>query len=65
VQEALDVARKDRTCIIVAHRLSTIQSADSIAVVHNGKIIEQGNHEELKTKKGYYYQLIKRQEQLS
>lgn len=62
VQEALDKARKGRTCIVIAHRLSTIQSADSIAVIHNGKIVEQGNHEELKAKKGYYYELIKRQE---
>lgn len=65
MQEALDAARKGRTCIIIAHRLSTIQSADSIAVVHNGKIVEQGNHEELKAKQGYYYELIKRQEELS
>lgn len=65
VQEALDVARKGRTCIIIAHRLSTIQSADSIAVVRNGKIVEQGNHEELKAKKTYYYELIRRQEELS
>jgi len=42
-----------------------MQSTDSIAVVHIRKIIEQGKHEELKAKKGYYYQLIKRQEQLS
>lgn len=65
MQEALEAARKGRTCIIIAHRLSTIQSADSIAVVHNGKIVEQGNHEELKVKKGYYYELIKRQEESS
>lgn len=62
MQEALDEARKGRTCIIIAHRLSTIQSADIIAVIHNGKIIELGNHLELKAKKGYYYELIKRQE---
>jgi len=64
VQDALDQARKGRTCIIIAHRLSTIQSADSIAVVHNGKIVEQGTHEELKDKNGYYYELIKRQEEI-
>ncbi|MDK3206306.1 ATP-binding cassette domain-containing protein, partial [Escherichia coli] len=40
VQEALDVARKDRTCIMIAHRLSTVQSADMIAVVCRGQIIE-------------------------
>lgn len=64
MQDALDQARKGRTCIIIAHRLSTIQSADSIAVVHNGKIVEQGTHEELKDKNGYYYELIKRQEEI-
>lgn len=61
----MEAARKSRTCIIIAHQLSTIQLADSIAVVHNGKIVEQGNHEELKAKKKYYYNLIKRQEELS
>lgn len=64
MQGVLEAARKDRTCIIIAHHLSTIQSADSIAVVHNGKIVEQGNHEELKAKKKYYYKLITRQEEL-
>ncbi|XP_060833703.1 ATP-dependent translocase ABCB1-like isoform X3 [Rhopalosiphum padi] len=62
VQGVLEAARKDRTCIIIAHRLSTIQSADSIAVIHNGKIVEQGNHEELKAKNKYYYKLITCQE---
>ncbi|XP_075237871.1 ATP-dependent translocase ABCB1-like [Lycorma delicatula] len=61
VQEALDRARQGRTCIIVAHRLSTIQNADTIAVVHHGVIVEQGTHEELKNKQQRYYQLIKRQ----
>lgn len=65
VQEALDAARNGRTCIIIAHRLSTIQSADFIAVVRGGKIVEYGNHEELKAKKRYYYELIKRQEKIS
>ncbi|XP_016663132.1 multidrug resistance protein 1A isoform X2 [Acyrthosiphon pisum] len=65
VQGALEAACKGRTCIIIAYRLSTIQLADSIAVVHNGKIVEQGNHEELKAKKKYYYELITRQEESS
>ncbi|CAI6347628.1 unnamed protein product [Macrosiphum euphorbiae] len=65
LQGALEAACKGRTCIIIANRLSTIQLADSIAVVHNGKIVEQGNHEELKAKKKYYYELITRQEESS
>jgi len=65
MQGALKEACKGRTCIIIAHRLSTIKLADSIAVVHNGKIVEQGNHEELKAKKKYYYELITCQEESS
>lgn len=61
----MEAACKGRTCIIIAHRLSTIQLADSIAVIYNGKIVEQGNHEELKAKKKYYYELITRQEDSS
>ncbi|XP_026274262.1 ATP-dependent translocase ABCB1-like isoform X2 [Frankliniella occidentalis] len=61
VQEALDHARKGRTCITIAHRLSTVQNADCIAVIHNGRIAEMGTHEELKARRGRYYQLIKRQ----
>lgn len=65
MQEALETACKGRTCIIIANRLSTIQSADTIAVVHDGKIVEQGNHEELQIKQGYYYQLMMHQEKSS
>lgn len=61
VQEALDHARKGRTCITIAHRLSTVQNADCIAVIHNGRVAEIGTHEELKARRGRYYQLIKRQ----
>ena len=46
-----------RTTFIVAHRLSTIKEADVILVMKNGKIIEQGNHEELLEKRGFYYKL--------
>lgn len=45
VQEALNASMKDRTTVVVAHRLSTIQNADSIAVFHRGRIIEQGTHD--------------------
>lgn len=61
VQDALDRARKGRTCITIAHRLSTVQNADCIAVIHNGRVAEIGTHEELKARRGRYYQLIKRQ----
>ncbi|XP_042744189.1 ATP-dependent translocase ABCB1 isoform X5 [Lagopus leucura] len=58
VQEALDKAREGRTCIMIAHRLSTIQNADKIAVIQNGKIIEQGTHQQLLAEKGFYYSLV-------
>ncbi|XP_042673064.1 ATP-dependent translocase ABCB1 isoform X5 [Centrocercus urophasianus] len=58
VQEALDKAREGRTCIVIAHRLSTIQNADKIAVIQNGKIIEQGTHQQLLAEKGFYYSLV-------
>jgi ABC-type multidrug transport system fused ATPase/permease subunit len=62
VQDALDRAREGRTCIVIAHRLSTIQSADCIIVLKNGRIVEQGTHSELVSKRGPYYELTKRQQ---
>uniref|UniRef100_A0A8C8RLU9 Uncharacterized protein n=1 Tax=Pelusios castaneus TaxID=367368 RepID=A0A8C8RLU9_9SAUR len=61
VQKALDDVRKDRTCIIIAHRLTTIQNADVIAVIHKGKVVEQGTHSQLLAKEGYYYALVNAQ----
>uniref|UniRef100_A0ABM5GNJ0 ATP-dependent translocase ABCB1 isoform X1 n=1 Tax=Pogona vitticeps TaxID=103695 RepID=A0ABM5GNJ0_9SAUR len=58
VQEALDKARQGRTCIVIAHRLSTVQNADSIAVIQNGKVIEQGTHQQLLAARGIYYSLV-------
>ncbi|KAI1885483.1 hypothetical protein AGOR_G00204160 [Albula goreensis] len=58
VQEALDKAREGRTCIVVAHRLSTIQNADRIAVFQNGVVVEQGTHQQLLAKQGAYYTLV-------
>lgn len=54
IQEALGELMKNRTCFIIAHRLSTIQNADLILVLQNGEITEQGNHEELLRKGGFY-----------
>ena len=57
VQEALERARENRTCIVIAHRLQTIYTADCIAVLRRGKVIESGTHGELLEKKGEYYRL--------
>uniref|UniRef100_A0A8C4WST4 ABC-type xenobiotic transporter n=1 Tax=Gopherus evgoodei TaxID=1825980 RepID=A0A8C4WST4_9SAUR len=61
VQKALDDARKGRTCIIIAHRLTTVQNADVIAVINNGKLVEQGTHSQLLAKEGHYYALVNAQ----
>ncbi|XP_019747634.1 ATP-dependent translocase ABCB1 isoform X6 [Hippocampus comes] len=58
VQEALDKARQGRTCIVVAHRLSTIQNADRIAVFQGGEVVEQGTHQQLLAEKGVYHMLV-------
>ena len=54
IQEAMDTLMKDRTCFVIAHRLSTIRSADLILVMKDGDIIEQGTHDELIAKGGFY-----------
>ncbi|XP_049336167.1 ATP-dependent translocase ABCB1 isoform X10 [Astyanax mexicanus] len=61
VQKALDEARKGRTCIVIAHRLTTVQNADIIAVIQNGQVVEQGMHSELMAKHGAYYALVNAQ----
>ncbi|CAI2352724.1 unnamed protein product [Caenorhabditis sp. 36 PRJEB53466] len=61
VQIALDAAAKDRTCIVVAHRLSTIVNAGCIMVVKNGAVVEQGTHTELMAKRGAYFALTQKQ----
>ncbi|KZV17797.1 ABC transporter B family member 15-like [Dorcoceras hygrometricum] len=63
VQEALEKMMVGRTCVVVAHRLSTIQMADSIAVIQNGRIVEEGSHRELLAlgDKGSYFNLVKLQ----
>lgn len=55
---------KDRTVVVVAHRLSTVKNADTIVVLEKGKIVEQGNHTELIAKKGAYFNLVKDQLEL-
>jgi ATP-binding cassette subfamily B (MDR/TAP) protein 1 len=57
VQEALDQAKEGRTTIAVAHRLSTIKGADAIFVFGDGRVVEQGTHEELLAKRGRYYDM--------
>ena len=61
VQAALDNLMVGRTSFVIAHRLSTVKNADIILVVKDGKIIEQGKHEELLQKEGYYARLYTRQ----
>ena len=57
VQKAMRSLMKGRTCFVIAHRLSTIQNADSILVIDHGDVVEQGTHEELMARKGFYYRL--------
>lgn len=57
IQDALNTLMKDRTSIVIAHRLNTIQNADRIFVMKNGKIIEDGTHNSLLKLKGFYYEL--------
>lgn len=57
IQEALLRLMEGRTSIVIAHRLSTIQHADKILVMHHGKIREEGTHQELLARRGYYYRL--------
>ncbi len=61
VQAALDVAAQGRTTIVIAHRLSTIKTADNIVVMSEGRIVEQGTHDELLEKRMAYYKLVEAQ----
>ena len=61
IQDALYRLIQDRTTIVVAHRLSTIQHSDKIIVLHKGKVREMGNHQELLSRKGLYYDLYRLQ----
>ncbi len=57
IQDAMKKLLSNRTSMVIAHRLSTIKNADKILVLHKGKLIEEGNHEELLKLKGHYYNL--------
>jgi ATP-binding cassette subfamily B protein len=61
VQKAMSTLMKGRTAFVIAHRLSTIRNADEILVMDQGKIVEQGSHDELIAKKGFYYDLYNSQ----
>ncbi|HWT79308.1 MAG TPA: ABC transporter ATP-binding protein, partial [Candidatus Methylomirabilis sp.] len=65
IQDALRVLLQDRTAIIVAHRLSTIQFVDRILVIHKGRIREEGTHDELLARQGLYYRMHQLQYQLN
>ena len=61
IQAALESVTAGRTCLMIAHRLSTVRNADMILVVKNGRIVEQGTHAQLLQLKGYYFELYTRQ----
>ena len=61
IQKAMDKLTEGRTSFVIAHRLSTIKNADLILVMRDGNIVEQGNHEELISKNGFYANLYNSQ----
>jgi ATP-binding cassette subfamily B protein len=64
IMENLNQFFKDKTAVVIAHRLSTVRNADQIVVLDKGKIIEKGTHNELINLKGSYYNLVKNQLEL-
>ena len=57
IQKAMRKLMKDRTCFVIAHRLSTVINADKILVMQNGRVVEQGSHDQLMEKNGLYREL--------
>lgn len=64
IMDRLQGLFENKTVVVVAHRLSTVKSADNIVVLDHGRIVEQGTHSELTAKRGYYYELVKNQLEL-
>lgn len=62
VQDALEVARRGRTCIVIAHRLSTVQNSDMIVMVQEGRTTDKGTHEQLLLKNELYQKLCETQQ---
>ena len=60
-QDAMESLMKGRTVLVIAHRLSTVKTANTVAVISDGQIVESGTHDELLSKNGVYTGLVKRQ----
>jgi len=61
IMEHLEKFYREKTVVVVAHRLSTVRNADNIVVLEKGKVAEQGTHQELTEKRGIYYELVRNQ----
>lgn len=65
IVDGIESLGKDRTRIVIAHRLSTVMNADQILVMRKGQLVETGTHRELVKQKGYYLELIERQYEIN